>query len=130
MIYNDDSIEIGLVEAIYDDWICIKSVDNKKEIIFNFNKENYNFNHMDIGQTIDLKKYLNWDIGLKINKTSYLFDLSKDKVFLTKIDDNKFIFNVNIVNPNIIYIYNPIENETFKNLKINIEISFIRKDGD
>lgn len=130
MIYNDESIEIGLVEAIYGDWISIKSTDNKKEIVFNFNKKKFNFNDIDIGKTLDLKKYLNWDVGLKINETTYLFDLSKDKVILTKIDDNKFILNVDVVNPDMIYIYNPIENKTFKNLKINIEIFFVKNRGN
>ena len=30
MIYNDENIKIGVVEAIYNDCIDIKSIDNKK----------------------------------------------------------------------------------------------------
>lgn len=123
MIYNNENIEIGFVKAIYNDCINIKSIDNKKEIILNFNKNNYDFNSINIGQTIDFKKYLCSDTTLKINKTSYLFDLTKDKIFITKIDDNKFKLFVDITNPDIIFIYNPVENEIFKNLKIDIEIS-------
>jgi len=124
MIYNDEFIKIGFVEAIYNDCIDIKSMDNKKEIILNFNKNNYDFNSLNIGQTIDLKKYLCSDTTLKINETSYLFYLTKEKVFLSKIDDNKFKLFVNITNPDIIYVYNPVENELFKDLKIDVEISF------
>lgn len=125
MIYNGENIKIGLVEAIYNDCIDIKSIDNKKEIILNFNKNNYDFNSLSIGQAIDLKKYLCSDTTFKINQTSYLFYLPKASVFITKIDDNKFKLLVNITNPDIIYVYNPVENELFKDLKIDIEISFL-----
>ena len=125
MIYNDEKIKIGLVEAIYNDCIDIKSIDNNKEIVLNFNKNNYDFNSLNIGQTIDLKKYLCSDTTFKINHTSYLFYLPKASVFITKIDDNKFKLLVNITNPDIIYVYNPVENELFKDLKIDIEISFL-----
>ena len=124
-IYNDENIEIGLVEAIYNDCIDIKSIDNKKEIILIFNKNNSDFNSLNIGQTIDLKKYLCSDTTLKINETSYLFYLTKANVFITEIDDNKFNLFVSVTNPDIIYIYNPIENELFKDLKMDIEISFL-----
>jgi len=62
---------------------------------------------------------------LKINETSYLFYLTKANVFITEIDDNKFNLFVSVTNPDIIYIYNPIENELFKDLKMDIEISFL-----
>ena len=123
MIYNDENIEIGFFEANYDYWIKIVSADLNKEIIFGFNSNKYDFNNLEINQTINLIDYLYWDTTLKTEETYYLFDITKDKVLLTKIDNNKFRLEVDIENPDM--IYSPLgENATFKNIKINIVFSF------
>ena len=68
-----------------------------------------------------------WDVSLVTPETYYLFDLSKDKVNLTRLDDNLFNLDVMIEKPNIIYC--PLgENESFKNLIINTNFVFVDED--
>ena len=128
MIYNDLTIEIDKIEAFYiikknyyDTYISIKTIDNKS-ILFTF-KDNFNPHDMIINEKIDLVKYIYWDITLKTNDTFYLFDITKDKVFLTRLDDNKYRLKVSIKNPDMIYC--PLgDNESFNNLSIDVTLSF------
>lgn len=128
MIYNDLTIEIDKIEAFYiikknyyDTYISIKTIDNKS-ILFTF-KDNFNPHDMIINEKIDLVKYIYWDITLKTNDTFYLFDITKDKVFLTRLDDNKYRLEVSIKNPDMIYC--PLgDNESFNNLSIDVTLSF------
>lgn len=128
MIYNDLTIEIDKIEAFYiikknyyDTYISIKTIDNKS-ILFTF-KDNFNPHNMIINEKIDLVKYIYWDITLKTNDTFYLFDITKDKVFLTRLDDNKYRLEVSIKNPDMIYC--PLgDNESFNNLSIDVTLSF------
>ena len=76
-------------------------------------------------EKIDLIKHIFWDITLKTNDTYYLFDITKDKVYLTRLEDNKFRLEVNIDNPDMIYCP---KNESFKNLTIDVEFSFVYED--
>ena len=122
MTFNDENIDIN-VEANYNDYIKIFSKDGKKEIYFNFNQKQLDLKNMTINEKLDIVKYLNWDTSIQTEKTYYLFDLSKDKIYLTKIDENKYMLDVDIENPDMIYC--PLgSNESFKKLKINAELSF------
>ena len=123
MIYNDENIEMGKIEVNYGYWITIKSKDNKKELVLNFKPNVCDFKDMNINQSIDLINYLHWDTTLKTDEIYYLFDLSKEKVVLTKLEYNVYKLDINIENPDM--IYSPLgENATFKNLIINVEFSF------
>lgn len=124
MIYNNQCIGLGKIVAYFNDYIQITSKDGKKEIYLNFNRENYNFRDMKSNQKLDLIKYLHWDTTLKTEETFYLFDITKDKIYLTKLGDNKYRIEIDIENPSMIYC--PLgENKTFYNLKVDAEFSFI-----
>jgi len=126
MVYNNEYLEIGKIEAHYNYCIKISSIDGNVTLYLGFNTENYNFKEMPINEKMDIIKYLYWDTTLKTEETYYLFDLDKDKVYLTRLDDNKFRIEVDIENPDMIYC--PLgKNEKFDNLKIDSEFSFIYK---
>ena len=132
MIFNDINVEIDKIEAFYiirknyyDTYISIKSKDNKS-IVFTF-KDDFNPKDMILNEKIDLVKQIYWDITFKTNDTFYLFDITKDKVFLTRLDDNKYRLEVNVKNPDMIYC--PLgDNESFDNLSIDVTLSFIYED--
>ena len=132
MIFNDINVEIDKIEAFYiirknyyDTYISIKSKDNKS-IVFTF-KDDFNPKDMILNEKIDLVKQISWDITFKTNDTFYLFDITKDKVFLTRLDDNKYRLEVNVKNPDMIYC--PLgDNESFDNLSIDVTLSFIYED--
>ena len=129
MIFNDHSIEIDKVEAFYiirkhsfDTYIKVISKDNTS-ISFTFNKNDFSPKNFKINEKIDLVKHIFWDITLKTNDTYYLFDITKDSVYLTKLEDNKYRLEVNITNPDM--IYTPLgENATFDSLIIDVTFSF------
>lgn len=126
MVYNNEYLEIGKIEAHYNYLIEISSLNGNVTLYLGFNTENYNFKEMPINEKMDIIKYLYWDTTLKTEETYYLFDLYKDKVYLTRLDDNKFRIEVDIENPDMIYC--PLgENEKFDNLKIEAEFYFIYK---
>lgn len=132
MIYNDEKLEIEKVEAFYiirktscDTYIKISSKDNN--ITFDFKDKNFDPRKLEFNKKINLIEYINWDVELITKETYYLFDLSKDKVYLTRLDDNQFKIEVNIEKPDM--IYTPLgENKSFKNLIVNTEFSFIYED--
>ena len=133
MIYNDEKVEIEKVEAFFiirknskDTYIKIIAKDGE-HISFNFNNEEFNPQKLEKNKVIDLKKYLWWDVKLITNETYYLFDLIKDDVNLTRIDDNLFHIEVHIENPDM--IYSPLSPKaSFNNLIINWNFSFIYED--
>ena len=131
MIFNDHSLKIDKVEAFYiirkhsfDTYIKVIAKDNTN-ISFTFNENDFSPKNFKINEKIDLVKHIFWDITLKTNDTYYIFDISKDKVYLTRLEDNKFRLEVNIDNPDIIYCP---KNESFKNLIIDVTFSFVYED--
>ena len=133
MIYNDKKIAIKEVEASYiirknsfDTFIKIVSVDDQR-IIFTFCDKNFDPRKLELNKTIDLKNLVYWDVTLVTKETYYLFDLTKDEINLTRLEDNKFNLKVHIENPDM--IYSPLgENATFKNLIIDKDFSFVYED--
>ena len=129
MIFNDENINIEKAEACYiirkhskDTYIKLYSED-EKSIVFSFCDNEFDPRNLEMNKKTDINKLIYWDISLKTKDTYYLFDISKDKVELTRIDDNLFELEVDVENPNM--IYSPInENATFKNLIIKTNISF------
>jgi len=121
-----DGVDVGVseVKAYNDYFIWIISKDGKKEIYFSFNQLNTNFKNMDFNKKISILKYLYWDTTLQTEETYYLFDLTKDEVYLTRLKDNRYRFEVNIENPDMIYCPKG-KNERFNSLKIDVEFSFV-----
>ena len=134
MIFNDNDIGITKVEAFYiirknsrDTYIEVIADDDTK-IMFTISDNEFDPKKTKKNQKINLVKRIFWDVTLRTKDTYYLFDLTKDKVFLTRLDDNLFKLEVNITNPDM--IYSPLADDaTFKNLIINTEFSFIYEDS-
>ena len=131
MIYNDTEIGLEKVDAFY---ITRKHSANTyiemffktgMHIAFTFNNKEFDPRMLEKNKIINLIEYIHWDVTLVTNETYYLFDLTKDIVNLTRIDDNLFNIKVNIKDPDI--IYSP-SNENFKNLIIDLNFSFIYTD--
>ena len=133
MIFNDEEIELEKVEARYiirknsrSTYIEIHSKDGNS-IVFSFKRGEFDPKLLDKNKVIDLRKYIYWDVTLVTSETYYLFDLTKDKIDLIRLDDNIFNIKVNIENPDM--IFSPLhENATFKNLIIDTNFSFLYED--
>ena len=133
MIFNDEKIEIEKVEAFYiirknssDTYIRVISKKGQS-IDFTFSDEELDPRLLEMNKTVNLVPHLFWDVTLYTNETLYLFDLTKDKVELTKLGENLFKIEVNIDNPNM--IYSPLSRDaTFKNLLIEASFSFVYED--
>ena len=115
MVFNNINININKIDANYvvrrnssDTFICIY-FDDDKHIVFTFSDE-LDPKDMKIGETIDLKKHIYWDVELVTKDTYYLFDLTKDIINLKRVDDNIFNIDVIIENPDMIYTPDTINN--------------------
>ena len=132
MIYNDESIKSVKVNA---DYIIRKnSRDTIIEVFFDDNRiafcisdDKLDPRDIKIGDTIDLKKHIYWDVEVITKDTYYLFDLTKDIINLKRVDDNIFNIDIRIENPDMIYTPDTINNG-FKNLIINSNFSFNYED--
>ena len=96
-------------------------------ITLTFNDKNYDPRNIKINETIDLNKHIFWDVTLLDIKTYYLFDISKDKVLLTRLEDNLFRVEVDINDPDMIYTPSKDKNE-FKSLQIEETFKFNYED--
>ncbi len=131
MIYNDEKYEISKVEAHYilrknshDTYIEIFSNDISIVFAFDsFNPKEKDFSpfKLEKNERISLINHIFWDVTLVTKETYYLFDLTKDKIYLTRLDDNLFKLEVDIEKPDMIYC--PL-GKSFKNLKIDTNFSF------
>ena len=130
MICHDKEVEIEKVEAFYiirkHSWSTYIEVTSKDEdsIAFTIYDKEFDPRLLKINECVDLVPHVFWDVTLKTKETYYLFDLTKDKVELTRLDDNLFKIKVDIEDPNM--IYSPLASDaTFKNLKFETNFSFI-----
>ena len=124
MFYNGIDVAIGEINAFDDYYIEIFSKDKQKYLTLNFNGEKHDLKNMKLNEKIDLNKYLYYDTTFQTEETYYLFDSDKDKIYLTKIGDNKYNLEIEIIKPNM--IFTPLgENESFDSLIINCEVSFV-----
>ena len=131
MIFNKDNFGSPDVKAFYvikknsfDKYIEIISKDNKR-ITFTIRDNDFNPQIIEKNKKINLIEYIYWDVELITKETYYLFDITKDKVLLTRLDDNLYNIEVDVKKPDMIYC--PLE-ESFNNLYINADFSFIYKD--
>ena len=123
MIFNGEDIGIGNVEATYLIDMVMPSKDNLVKLFLGFNPKKYEFKEMPLNERIDIIEYLYWDVSLSVNGVSILFDISKDKVFVTRLEDNRFRIEIDVENPDIIYCYEG--SNPFTTLKIDTEFSFM-----
>ncbi len=132
MIYNNESIVSITVEAYYitrknSSDRYIKIIFDNKSIILGFNNKDFDPRNLNINQKINLLDYIYWDVELKTSEVIYLFDITKEKIELTRLDDTLFKIDIHIENPDMIHSYLK-EDESFDNLCINTEFSFIYED--
>jgi hypothetical protein len=128
MIFNDEDLGKPIVNAFYiikknSTNKCIEVSSDDIRIRFSFNREEFNPLEIEKNKKINLRDYIYWDVTLFTKETYYLFDLTKDNITLTRLDDNLFNIDVKIENPDMIYC--PLgEKEKFNNLYINANFAF------
>ena len=128
MILDGKDIGIKNIEAYYI--IKKNSSDKYIKVISNDNKsisfiicDDFDPRNIEIMKSVDLIKHIFWDVELVTNESYYLFDITKDKVNLTRINDNLYKLEVNIDKPEM--IYSPLgQTATFDCLIINTNIFF------
>ena len=113
MIFNDITYPITNVEANYKYFIKIKSNEDIS-IVFSFNLKELDYDSLKLNETINFIPYIHWDITLITKEEKYLFDISNNKVELTKLDKNKYELKVEVKNPNMIIPGNTFDNFSFK----------------
>ena len=113
MIFNDITYPITNVEANYKYFIKIKSNEDIS-IVFSFNLKELDYDSLKLNETINFIPYIHWDITLVTKEENYLFDISNNKVELTKLDKNKYELKVDVKNPNMIIPGNTFDNFSFK----------------
>ena len=121
MFYNNVDIGISKIDARYKYIIEITSLDENVTLFLGFNTKEYDVKKIGLNKRTNIIEYLYWDVSLKVNNGRYLFDITKDKVYLTRLDDNKYRLEVDIENPDMI---DSTVGETFNSLKVDTEFSF------
>ena len=129
MICNSKDLGKETVKAFFvikkhskDTNIDVSSKDGTK-ILLSFNEEDFDPRKLKLNKKTNIIKYIYWDVTLKTKETFYLFDITKDKVYLTRLDENLYYIEIDIDNPNIIHC--PLgDKKTFNNLYINCIFAF------
>ena len=135
MIYNNKNIEIEKIKAFHiikknsrEDYIEVLGKDGLR-IDFCFNNEGFDPRKMSKNKKINIIKYLYWDVTLTTKDTFYLFDLTKEQVYLTRLDDNQYELDVHIENPDMIFSPSQ-EHPTFDNLIVKETLNFIYEESN
>ena len=121
MFYNNEDIGISKIEAYYKNIIEITSLDETITLYLGFNTKEYDVMKMEVNKKINIIEYLYWDVSLKVREGRHLFDITDNKVYLTRLDENKFRLEVDIDNPDMI---DSNVDEIFNSLKVDAEFSF------
>ena len=125
MIFNNEEIEVLKVEAFFNKSKKYINIFLKDGISISLNFKNTDFNpkNLELNKKVNLNDYIYWDTSLKTKESYYLFDISKDVVNLTRLEDNLYSIEIDIEKPDM--IYTPLgDNISFNNLKINTDFSF------
>lgn len=128
MIFDGEEIKIKDIDAnIINNKTIGFSIyiigEKGMEIEFCSNNEGIDPRAFKLNERVNIVKNIFWDISLKTSESYYLFDITKDSVYLTKLEDNKYRLEGNITNPDM--IYTPLgENESFESLLIDVSFSF------
>ena len=121
MFYNNEDIGTSKIEAYYKNIIEITSLDETITLYLGFNTKEYDVMKMELNKRINIIEYLYWDVSLKVREGRHLFDITDNKVYLTRLDENKFRLEVDIDNPDMI---DSNVDEIFNGLKVDAEFSF------
>ena len=121
MFYNNEDIGISKIEAYYKNIIEITSLDETITLYLGFNTKEYDVMKMEFNKRINIIEYLYWDVSLKVREGRHLFDITDNKVYLTRLDENKFKLEVDIDSPDMI---DSNVDEIFNSLKVDAEFSF------
>jgi hypothetical protein len=121
MFYNNEDIGISKIEAYYKNIIEITSLDETITLYLGFNTKEYDVMKMEFNKRINIIEYLYWDVSLKVREGRHLFDITDNKVYLTRLDENKFRLEVDIDSPDMI---DSNVDEIFNSLKVDAEFSF------
>lgn len=121
MFYNNEDIGISKIDAYYKNIIEITSLDEDVTLILGFNTEEYDVMNMELNKRTNIVEYLYWDVSLKVKDGRHLFDITENKIYLTRLEDNKFRLEVDIENPDMI---DSNVDEIFNSLKVDAEFSF------
>lgn len=128
MIFNDEKFDL---EEIKGQFIINKNSSETNievkckdfSIVFTFNDDEFDPRKLELNKKVDIKKSIYWDVDIVYKDIVYVFDLTKDIINLTRLDDNLFHLEVKIENPDMIYSI-PRDN-SFRNLIIEEDFSFI-----
>lgn len=121
MFYNNVDIGISKIDARYKYIIEITSQDESVTLFLGFNTKEYDVMKMELNKRTNIIEYLYWDVSLKVKDGRHLFDITKDKVYLTRLGDNKYRLEVDVENPDMI---DSNVGEVFNRLKVDTEFSF------
>ena len=121
MFYNNEDIGISKIEAYYKNIIEITSLDETITLYLGFNTKEYDVMKLEFNKRINIIEYLYWDVSLKVREGRHLFDITDNKVYLTRLDKNKFKLEVDIDSPDMI---DSNVDEIFNSLKVDAEFSF------
>ena len=127
MNFNDKEYDID-INAYFiirknsrDTYIEVTSKDGKSiNLVFNYDE--FDPKKLEINKVIDIKKNIYWDVDFETSGIKYVFDITKDIVNLTRLDDNLFKLEVKVENPDM--IFSTPRDEKFKNLIISKNFSF------
>lgn len=122
MFYNNEDVGISKIDAYYKNIIEITSLDEDVTLILGFNTEEYDVMNMELNKRTNIVEYLYWDVSLKVKDGRHLFDITENKIYLTRLEDNKFRLEVDIENPDMI---DSTVEEDFINLKLDTIFSFV-----
>lgn len=124
MFYNYVDIGISKIDARYKYIIEITSQDESVTLFLGFNTKEYDVMKMELNKRTNIIEYLYWDVSLKVGEGRHLFDITKDKVYLTRLEDNKYRLEVDIENPDMI---DSTVGDAFNSLKVDTIFSFSTK---
>ncbi len=132
MHFNNTDLIVSRTEASF---IKRKNESNTSiDVYFKDNRfisltinDDFDPRNININEKINLINHINWDVSFKDNEMSYTFDITKDKVELTRLSDTLYKLEVEITNPDMIYS-SPEDKKTFDSLEFNAEFSFVYED--
>ncbi len=132
MIYNNKDLGKEKINAYYvirkhsrDTYIEIVGKDNIK--ISFYLSDKFDLNNIKINDKFSLIDYIFFDNTLVTKNNRYTFNIEKEVVNLTKLEDNLYNIEVKIDKPDMVYS-SPNENKSFDNLYINANFKFIFED--
>ena len=125
MIFNNKEYEIDRIDTDNEN-IEIYSKDNEVSLYLIGNPNEYNkIKELPFNERTNVNELFCWDSEVDYNNMSYVFDMSKDDVYITRLNDNKYLLEINIEKPDMIVAYEnnkAVEEKSFDNFRVSTEI--------